>query len=119
MTISNQRKLAGYIIRLLKVNDIIFPIGRTNKGNFGIRFSANGEDFEMYLDAVPLSTKDVLNDDNNIELKKMVEKYLFELPPVIQFEDRIITPVNWKCEVKDCADEIKHTHSSYTPPQEV
>jgi hypothetical protein len=32
----------------------------------------------MYLDAVPLTTNDVLRDDNNIELKKMLEKYLFE-----------------------------------------
>lgn len=78
MTLQNQKKLANHICRLLKVPDIIIPIGRTSKGNLGLRFSTNQEEYEMYLDAIPLSTKDILNDENNIELKKMLEKYLFE-----------------------------------------
>lgn len=56
------------------------PIGRTNKGNLGIKFQANSEDFEIYLDAVPLRTTNILEDENNIELKKILEKYLFEEP---------------------------------------
>lgn len=77
-SLENQKKLSKHIFRLLKVNEIVFPIGRTNKGNLGLKFTDNSEDFEIYLDAVPLSTKDVLNDENNIELKKMLEKYLFD-----------------------------------------
>lgn len=78
MELSNQKRLANHIFRLLKVNEIVIPIGRTNKGNLGLKFTQNSDDFEVYLDAVPLSTKDMLADDNNIELKKMLEKYLFE-----------------------------------------
>lgn len=78
MELQNQKKLVSHIFRLLKVNEIVIPIGRTNKGNLGLKFQANTEGFEIYLDAVPLSTKDMLADDNNIELKKMLEKYLFE-----------------------------------------
>lgn len=77
MTFSQTQKLAKHICRLLKVTDITFPVGRTSKGNFGIVFNENG-DYEMMLDSVPLSTKNVLTDENNIELKRMVEKYLFE-----------------------------------------
>lgn len=78
MEISNQKKLSKHIFRLLKVTDITYPIGRTSKGNLGIRFTENGEDFDIMLDSIPLSTKDIMNDDNNIELKKMLDKYLFE-----------------------------------------
>lgn len=78
MTLQNTKKLANHICRLLKVSDIIIPIGRTSKGNFGLRFSANQEEYEMYLDAIPLSTKSIIDDDNNIELKKMVERYVFD-----------------------------------------
>lgn len=78
MEISNQKKLSKHIFRLLKVTDITYPIGRTSKGNLGIRFSENGEDFDIMLDSIPLSTKDIMTDDNNIELKKMLDKYLFE-----------------------------------------
>lgn len=77
MEIINQQKLAKHIFRLLKVTEITFPIGRTNKGNLGLKFSAISDDFEIMLDAVPLSTKDALNDDNNIELKVLIEKYWF------------------------------------------
>lgn len=86
MTLQETKKLAGHIFRLLKVSEIVLPIGRTNKGNLGLKFSENSSDFELYLDAVPLSTKDSLVDDNNIELKKMVEKYLFEQPQTIYKE---------------------------------
>ncbi len=78
METPNYKKLNQHITRLLKVNEIVFPICRTNKGNFGIKFDASGENFDMYLDAVPLPTKNLLDDDNNIELKKILEKYLFE-----------------------------------------
>lgn len=80
MELTSQKKLANHIFRLLKVNEIVIPIGRTNKGNLGIKFSANSDDFEIYLDAVPLRTTNILEDENNIELKKMLEKYLFEQP---------------------------------------
>ncbi len=78
METPNHKKLNQHISRLLKVNEIVFPICRTNKGNFGIKFDASGENFDMYLDAVPLPTKNLLDDDNNIELKKILEKYLFD-----------------------------------------
>ena len=91
MTIANQKKLAQHIFRLLKVDEIVIPIGRTNNGNLGIRFSANNADFEIYLDAVPLSMKDMLNDDNNIELKKMLEKYLFDEEREVQVPQFVYT----------------------------
>lgn len=78
MELSNQKKLANHIFRLLKVSEVVIPIGRTNKGNLGLKFSQNSDDFEIMLDAVPLSVKDMLVDDNNIEVKKMIEKYWFE-----------------------------------------
>lgn len=78
MTIEQTKKLSKHIFRLLKVTEITFPIARTSKGNLGIKFDQNSEDFEIMLDSVPLSTKDMLVDDNNIELKKMLEKYLFD-----------------------------------------
>lgn len=78
MEIKDQIKLAQHIFRLLKVSEIVFPIGRTNKGNLGIKFSQNSEDYEIMLDAVPLSVKSIIDDDNNIELKKMIEKYWFD-----------------------------------------
>lgn len=78
MELSNQKKLAKHIFRLLKVDELIIPIGRTNKGNLGIKFSQNSEEYEIMLDSIPLSTKDFLADDNNIELKKMMDKYLFD-----------------------------------------
>ncbi len=77
MEMNAQHKLMQHIIRLLKVSEIVIPIGRTSKGNLGLKYSYNRDDFEMIIDAVPLSTKDSLNDENNIELKKMIEKYMF------------------------------------------
>lgn len=78
MTIEQQKKLNAHIFRLLKVTEIVIPIGRTNKGNLGLKFTQNDDDFEIFLDAVPLSVKDMLADDNNIELKKILTKYLFQ-----------------------------------------
>lgn len=77
MTLSEQRKLSNHICRLLKVSEITWNLARTSKGNLGITFNTNNEDFTIMLDSIPLSTKDSLNDENNIELKKMVEKYYF------------------------------------------
>lgn len=77
MTLSETLKLNKYIFRFLKVSEIIIPIGRTPKGNLGLVFSENNDEFDIMLDSVPLSTKNSLEDENNIELKKMIEKYLF------------------------------------------
>lgn len=88
MEIVHTKKLASHIFRLLKVTEIVFPIGRTNKGNLGLKFTSNNDDFEIMLDAVPLSTKDTLNDDNNIELKRMLEKYWFENKGEITYTTR-------------------------------
>lgn len=99
MTLESQRRLAKHIFRLLKVNEIIFSIGRTNKGNFGIRFTENNDEYELYLDAVPLSIKDSLVDENNIELKRMLEKYWFEKESMtyqgidIVRDDNIVTDI--------------------------
>lgn len=74
------KKLSKHIFRLLKVEDIVIPIGRTSKGNLGIRFNQNNDDFDIMLDSIPLPTDSVYEHENNIELKKMFEKYLFETP---------------------------------------
>ena len=108
MTLETQKKLAQHIFRLLKVNEIVFPIGRTNKGNLGLKFTEGNNDFEIMLDAVPLSTKDMLQDDNNIELKKMLEKYWFdsEKQPIIA---QHYTPIFVKGELAtpgEAVDEI-------------
>lgn len=78
MTLSQQKKLSKHICRLLKVNEINFPIGRTPIGNLGLVFNTNNDDYTMMLDSIPLSTANSLEDENNIELKKMIEKYCFE-----------------------------------------
>lgn len=77
MELSSAQKLSKHIFRLLKVNEISFPIGRTNKGNLTIVFNESKDDFDLFLDSVPLPTKSLLEDDKNIELKQMVEKYWF------------------------------------------
>lgn len=77
MTQEATKKLVAHIMRLLKVIYIDFPVGRTNKGNLALRFS-DQNDFEIMLDSVPLSTKDMLADDNNIALKEMIKKYWFD-----------------------------------------
>lgn len=83
MELNNAQRLAKNIFRLLKVNEISFPIGRTNKGNLTIVFNDSKEDFDLFLDSVPLPTKSLLEDDKNIELKQMVEKYWFDKDGVI------------------------------------
>lgn len=85
------RKLAKHIFRLLKMYEITFPIGRTNKGNLGIKFTAINDDYEIMLDAVPLATKNILEDENNIELKKMIEKYWLGVVPM----DSVTVSVPW------------------------
>lgn len=90
MTLQNTQKFAKHLFRLLKVNEVIFPVGRTSRGNFGVRFTPNNDDYEMYLDAVPLSTKDSLADENNIELKKLIEKYMFEQTVLISKHEQPI-----------------------------
>lgn len=118
MTIQNQKKLASHIYRLLKVNELIFPICRTNKGNLGLRFNSQNDDYEMYLDAVPLPTSSVIDNENNIELKRMLEKYLFELPPVIMREppfngfDNLPTP----SVITEVVEEVKFTPNE--PPSQ-
>lgn len=99
MTLTELKKLSKHIFRLLKVNEITFPIGRTNKGNLGITFNENREDFEIMLDSVPLSTKNALVDENNIELKKMIEKYLFDQEQITYF------PKVEQIEVKEMLNE--------------
>ncbi len=78
MTQSQQLKLAKHIMRLVKVQEIQFPIGRTTKGNLAIRFTTNSDQYDILLDSVVLPTTSILEDDNNIELKKVLDKYLFE-----------------------------------------
>lgn len=85
MKLSQKIRLSKHILRLLKVNEITYPVGRTSKGNFGICFNANNDDFDIMLDSIPLSTKNSLEDENSIELKKMVTKYLFENEDIIQW----------------------------------
>lgn len=77
MNLADQMKLAAHIQRLVKVPQVIFPIANTYKGTLAIRFTQDEDDFEVLLDSVPLSTKNILNDENNIELKDILEKYLF------------------------------------------
>lgn len=78
MTLQETNKLAKHICRLLKVKDINIPIARTPKGNLGLVFNDNNDEFVMMLDSVPLNTFNILEDENNIELKKMIEKYWFD-----------------------------------------
>lgn len=77
MNLEEQKKLANHIIRLLKVRTVSFPIGTTDKGLLSLKYTEGQEGYEIVLDAVPLSTDSVVNDENNIELKGMLEKYLF------------------------------------------
>lgn len=77
MTNEQRKKLAGHIMRLLKVRSVSFPIAITDKGPFNVKYIGDA-DYEMVLDAVPLTTKHALDDDNNIELKAVLEKYWFE-----------------------------------------
>lgn len=85
MKFSQQQNLSKHIFRLLKVNEITYPIGRTPKGNLGIAFNENSEDFVIMLDAIPLSTESIMEDENNMELKKVLQKYFFENEAIIKW----------------------------------
>lgn len=89
MKLTHQIRISKHILRLLKVNEITLPIGRTPKGNLGISFNDKNDDFTMMLDSVPLSTANSLEDENNIELKKMLTKYLFENEETVQFPSHL------------------------------
>lgn len=92
MELENTAKFAQHILRLLKVQEITFPIGRTNKGNLGIKFTTANDEYEMVLDAVPLKTVSLTEDDNNIELKRMLEKYWFDNKKDIFGVQNYLTP---------------------------
>lgn len=77
MNLEEQKKLANHIIRLLKVRTVSFPIGTTDKGTLSLKYTENTDGYEIILDAVPLTTSSIMEDENNIELKAMLEKYLF------------------------------------------
>ncbi len=101
MKLSQKIRLSKHILRLLKVQEITYPIGRTSKGNLGICFNVNNDDFDVMLDSIPLSTKNSLEDENNIELKKMLTKYLFESEDIIKlpstnFSENMEAPVEKK-----------------------
>lgn len=81
MTLQNQKKLSRHICRLLKIHEITWSLGRTPKGNLGLTFSENIDDFVISLDSVPLLTDSVMTDENNMELKRMIAKYFFAEEP--------------------------------------
>lgn len=85
MKLSARLRLNKHIFRLLKINEITYPIGRTSKGNLGLTFNDKNDDFDMTLDSIPLSTQNALDDENNIELKMLLTKYLFENEDIIQW----------------------------------
>lgn len=85
MTLEQQKKLAAHIFRILKVNDISFPIGRTNKGDLSLKFTKDKEGFEVILDAVPLNEKEY----DNRELKSILTKYLFDRQEEVMAEDLV------------------------------
>lgn len=106
MTLSETHKLAKHILRLLKTTEITFPLGRTPKGNLGITFNQNDDDFTIMLDSVPLSTASLINDENNIELKEMVKKYWFE--PVFMQPSLKEYPIQHTMEHKYAIDAVSH-----------
>lgn len=78
MTLSEQTKFAAHIQRLLKVSSVSFPIARTEKGNLEVMFTKDQEGYTILLDAVPQKAEDILNDENNIELKRAIQRYFFD-----------------------------------------
>lgn len=74
MTLAKTQKLAAHIYRLLKVKELSFPIGRTDKGDLNFRFRKDQDDYEIVLDAVPLN----MSETDHTELKGLLEKYLFD-----------------------------------------
>lgn len=77
MNLINLKKLAEHIMRLLKVRSVSFPIALTDKGPLSYKYTTGVEDYEIVLDAVPLTIDSIVTDEHNIELKEMLEKYLF------------------------------------------
>lgn len=77
MKFLDQQKLVNNLYRLLKIEGIAFPIGRTPKGDLSIVYTKDGEGFHITLDSVPLNEKD----SDNKELKAILTKYLYE-PPI-------------------------------------
>lgn len=71
---TNIQKVANGVFRLLKVNSISYPIGRTEKGDLAIRYTKDKEGWEILLDSVPLNEKEI----DNRELKAILMKYLYE-----------------------------------------
>lgn len=78
MKLTESKKLAEHIMRLLKVRQVSFSLAQTEKGQLSMKYTKYVEAYELVLDAVPLATADFLKDDNNRELQGLVEKYLFE-----------------------------------------
>lgn len=89
MTVEQQQKLATHIFRILKVTDISFPIGRTNKGDLSLKFTKDKEGFELILDAVPLNEKEY----DNRELKSIITKYVFDKEEIKAAPDTQSTPI--------------------------
>lgn len=73
MTLSESKKLAEHIMRLLKVRNVSFPIAHTEKGPMSIKYTKDQDNYEIVLDAVPLDQKAY----DNRELKSILEKHLF------------------------------------------
>lgn len=78
MTTQEQNKLANHIMRLLKVRSVSFPVALTDKGPLSVKYTVDQPEYEIVLDAVPLTTDSVMNDESNIELKAMLERYFFD-----------------------------------------
>lgn len=76
MKLSDQEKLANHLYRLLKIDGVAFPIGRTPKGDLSIVYTKGVDGFHITLDSVPLNEKDY----DNRELKAILTKYLYESP---------------------------------------
>lgn len=73
MTQEDEKKLAGQIMRLLKVRQVSFPIAKTVKGDLWVKYSQDMDEKQIILDAVPLDTEDF----NNKELIDLLNQYLY------------------------------------------
>lgn len=78
MTLPATEKLAKHIMRLLKVQSVQFPVCRTSKGNLTVEFNESISDYRLFLDSVPLPTRSILEDENNIYLKNIVDTVFFD-----------------------------------------
>ncbi len=68
--------MAAHIMRILRVRYVSFPIAKTEKGDLYIKFIKDQDNYELVLDAVPLS---MLEYDNR-ELNSLILKYLYPEP---------------------------------------